>query len=114
MQDNIQRLRSEKKDLNDWLVHEFENDYSLVLNPESIFKKHCILFKKEDLSYYNVMYKNQSALIISNIEVKKAVKKKKRLREVLFDFSKVAKLRRISDDYNCFIQQEKAMNEGSS
>lgn len=114
VQEIMMNKRPEKRDINGWVVHEWDNDYSLMLNPESLFPRHCILRKNEDLGWFNKTVKNYNVLQANIQDCKKIFKKKTNLRNTFYDFSKVAKIRRADPQFQMFQEQEMAYLEGAS
>ena len=115
LQEDMMKKLPVKKIVSQWLVSELENDYVLMLNPRSLFDKHCILYKNEDLGYYSKYLNNKKAFEIAIQDSKKIIKEKEETESIYYDFSKISKFRPEKvPDYSLFIDQEKAYNEGVS
>jgi len=115
LQEDMQKNLPIKRLAHCWSITALDNDYNVMLSPESLFENHCILYKKEDVNYYYKIYKNKTILEAALEDNKKMFKRKGDNRKVYIDFSKFAKLRQKKIlNYSLFRDQEVAYNEGSS
>lgn len=116
LQETMIKTSPEKKLVYSWSVTEFDDEYGIMLNPESLFEKHCILHRKEDISYYNKIFKNKTCFDNTIQDTKKIFKRKDAYnKKVYYDFSRISKFRQKKVlDYNMFVEQEQVYNQGVS
>ena len=107
LQEDMAKNLPLKKTISSWVVTGLDDEYGLILSPESLFEKHCILYKKEDIHYIEKTYKNKTLLENAIQDTTKVFKRKGANKKIYHDFSKISKLRqRKVVDYNLFCSQE--------